>query len=78
MPNVKIVVKCHRVFLKDKYITNSEMVVSRSLKGQASSVTASLIDRLFILYNVEWFDDESHEPYGMNVNAFSIVELYKK
>ena len=64
---------------EDGYIANSEMlIISRSLKAQGSSVIAGLFDRLFILYTMEWFDDKSHEPYGMILNPYSIIELYKK
>ena len=64
--------------LKDRDIISSEVLNSRSLKDQASSVAASIFDRLFILYNVEWFDDKSHEPYGMILNPCSIVKLSGK
>ena len=64
--------------LKERYIVNSEMLISRSLENQAFPVTASLFARLCILYTVERFDDKSREPYVMIMNPYSIVELCKK
>ena len=50
------------MFVKDSYIANTEVLAFRSPKTQAFPIAASLFNRLFILYTMEWFHDKSHEP----------------